>query len=263
MAQSGTGGPRPGAPFTSDFHLSITKALADQLSASLAKLEPAQLSDDTLAGVAPRGGVYQLFYNTELVYIGKADRNLADRLRQHKRKITGRENIRTIDIAFTALYVDEDLSAVAPETLLINQHRTSGALPWNFNGFGNKDPGRERDTSAVEDDHFDRLYPADLEFVCETVTVGRHLVGDVLVLLKRELPYVFRYAGGNRSKSSQPREYWENSIDIPAPRMSAIELFKIIASAMPGWQITALPGYVIMYKERRQFPSQRWAIYND
>jgi len=26
---------------------------------------------------------------------------------------------------------------------------------------------------------------------------------------------------------------------------------------MPAWQITALPGYVIMYQERRDYPSAR------
>ena len=38
---------------------------------------------------------------------------------------------------------------------------------------------------------------------------------------------------------------------------SADYLFAAIAEALPGWQVTALPGYVIMYPENRTYPSAR------
>lgn len=256
---------RPGSSpidiaFVADFRLSITQALADQLSASLAMLQPAPLTIVELSHIAPRGGVYQLFHNENLVYIGKADSNLAERLKQHHRKISGRENITVTEITFTALYVDEDLSAVAPETLLINKHKVAGSLAWNFNGFGNKDPGKERDTSAVEHDHFDYLYPANLEYHCQGISEGTYSVGELLALLKKELPYIFRYEGGNRAKSKQPSEYGERIVHVDQNAPSAKQLFQLVAEVMPDWQITVLPGYVIMYREKRSFPSQRAVI---
>lgn len=243
---------------TSEFRLSITRALGDQLSDALAKLSPAALTVEHISNVTARGGVYQLYLRGDLVYIGKADRNLRDRIGIHRRKVSGRENISVDDMSFIAVYVDEDLSAVAPETLLINRHRGLGELPWNFNGFGNKDPGRERDTSAVQENHFDTLYPANLELICEGLDPGEHSVADVLLSLKAELPYTFRFQGGGKATSKMLVDYSQATVGIPASPVTANVIFELIGKAMPaGWQITALPGYVIMYKESKHYPSAR------
>lgn len=242
---------------TGDFRLSITRALGDQLASELEVLQPASLTENALAAVLSRGGVYQLFHLGDLVYIGKAESSVPDRLRQHRRKLSGRENMHVSEMSFTALYVDEDLSAVAPETLLIDRHRGAGALRWNFNGFGNKDPGKERDTSRVEADHFDALYPANLAVRCN-VRRGVYEVGRLLAELKSDLPYVLRYQAGNRRRDLQPSEYWDTSVEVPADDMTAGELFELLSEVLPSeWQITVLPGYVIMYRERRSYPSAR------
>jgi hypothetical protein len=242
---------------TAEFRLSITKALGDQLAAALATLVPAPLRADELAKLQPRGGVYQLYHNGEFVYVGKADRSLPTRLTDHLRKISGRANISLDDMGFTALYVEEDLSAVAPETLLINRYRATGGVPWNLNGFGNNDPGRRRDDTRFEPPHFDALYPANLDLPCERITAGTYKVVDLLRQVKATLPFVFRYQNGDRRPAAQPAIYHQTIVSITRDYPTADAVFAVIATAMPDWQITALPGYVIMYREQRHYPSAR------
>lgn len=242
---------------TAEFRLSITKALGDQLATSLEQLTPGPLDPHTLSTLERRGGVYQLYLHNDLVYIGKADTSLPQRLDQHRRKIDGRLNIDTGDMTFTSLYVDEDLSAVAPETLLINRHRTKGETPWNYNGFGNKDPGRQRDTSTVDPGHFDALYPADMSYPCHQVTAGGYTVSELLARLKTSVPWVFRYQAGTSKPANQPDEY-STTLTVPVDSPPAEDVFTIVIGALPpGWQLTVLPGYAILYREQRAYSSAR------
>lgn len=243
-------------PATAEFRLSVTRALSDQLAEALSRLTPMPLTVDNIHTLEERGGVYQLYYKGGLVYIGKADRSLLDRVSMHRRKLSGRLNLSPGEISCTAMYVDEDLSAVAPEALLIARHRDEGGAPWNFNGFGNNDPGRERDTSKVALTHFDTQYPANLEYVVP-IPVGSYAVGDLLMRLKSALPYVFRYQDARKRPSDQPPDYWHNFLMVEAEELTARRLFERLAESLPGWQITALPGYVVMYKESRDYPAAR------
>lgn len=244
-------------PSIAEFRLSITRALADQLADALVLLTPAPLQSGQLAQVEPRGGVYQLYHRDTFVYVGKADTSLPSRLGQHLRKISGRDNISLQDMGFTALYVEEDLSAVAPETLLIKRYREIGEAPWNTNGFGNNDPGRMRDNTQFEPPHFDALYPANLDFPCQGINAGTYQAVDLLRDVKTALPFVFRYQDGDRKKTAQPAAYHQTTVNIPTANPTADTVFTLVAHAMPGWQITALPGYVIMYKEQHTYPSAR------
>ncbi|RIR68079.1 Eco29kI family restriction endonuclease [Mycobacteroides abscessus] len=246
---------------TGEFRLSLTKAMADQLEEALRQLVPSPLQEEELADVATRGGVYQLYRRGDLVYVGKADTSLQERLDQHRRKIRGRVNVTLDEMTFTALYVVEDLSAFAPEKLLIDRYKAERTSPWNFNGFGNKDPGRERDTSAVEVSHFDSLYPANSDWICTSIAAGSHRLVDLLATLKKELPFVFRYQDGNMKKSSQPKLYHDMIVEIPEAGMTADDIFAEIALYLPAdWQITAFPGYVIMYREQKAY-KHAWKIY--
>ncbi|MES9553117.1 MULTISPECIES: GIY-YIG nuclease family protein [unclassified Streptomyces] len=105
-----------------EFKLSITKALGDQLAAALDDLMPAPLTSEIIQALRPLPGVYQLYKGDDLVYVGKADKSLPQRIEKHFRKISGRRNISLAEMSFTCLYVDEDFGAVAPERLLINKH---------------------------------------------------------------------------------------------------------------------------------------------
>ena len=239
-------------PASGEFKLSISQALTDQLQARLKLLTPELLTQENLSPLKPRQGVYQLYVGTTLVYIGSAAASLPARLRQHLRKISGRQGISIEDVGFTCLYVDEDLTVLAPEDRLIAVFREAGVSPWNFNGFGNKDPGRNRDATQMPPEHFDRLYPMDLNRICE-IESGSRPVAELLAELKAGLPFLFRFERSAKALE----EYQDVEVTVPEAGMSAEELLGIIAAALPDFQVTALPGYVIMYRERRLYPDAR------
>jgi hypothetical protein len=207
-----------------------------------------------LQNVDTTPGIYQLYLSGELVYVGKADRNLRGRLADHHRKIIGRLNINIADVTFTGLYLEGTWIPVGPEQMLIKKREGQGVKPtWNFNGFGINDPGKERDTTNFGPDHFDVLYPANLDFVIGTVTAGTYPISELLPVVKRELPYLFRY----ENQWARHPDYLSSQVTVKSSPM-AREVFDALVTALPsGWQITALPGYVIMYKNLRSYPSAR------
>ena len=239
---------------TEHFTFNMMGALAEQLDAALPYLTPDPLDLAHLEAVKQEPGVYQLRLGGELVYIGKADRDLRSRLGDHRRKISGRLNIALSDMTFTGLYLDGTWIPVGPEEMLIKLHQGRGLLPWNNNGFGNNDPGRERDTSRVGPEHFDSLYPADLQFPLP-VSRGTYELPEFLLLVKRLLPYVFRF----ENQWARHPDYAGRVIDLDGHGFISAEVaFSAISRALPpGWQLTALPGYAILYKESRNYPSAR------
>lgn len=239
--------------FHEDFRLSITKALGDQLSDALAKLGRAPLTEASLALVNERPGVYQLYLDGQFVYVGKAEKSLRDRLGNHLRKLSGRRNIELSEVMFSCLYVAEDFSALAPEQLLISRHKDAGEIPWNSNGFGNKDPGRQRDKTILKAKHFDVAYPINLDLPVEGLTEGQYTLDTLLAAVKSGLPYVFRFEKMPRAKSTV--------VQIDSESLTADGVFRAISAAVPSmWQITVLMGYVIMYAESTIYDSA-WRYY--
>lgn len=237
-----------------DFKLSITKALGDQLAEALTTLTPAPLTEENLKSLRGLPGVYQLRFRGELVYVGKADKSLPVRLGKHLRKLSGRVGIDLEDITFTALYVEEDFSAVAPEKLLINRFSAVGEASWNNNGFGINDPGKERDTTVFDPKHFDQIYPANLDWVIDGLTPGGQTLFDLLKKVKDSLPYTFRFS---REKEHQAL-YQETTVALNTTSATADELFRVISGALPApWRVVALPGYVILYPNQSVYRSAR------
>lgn len=239
---------------TRHFTFDLTGALARQLEASLPGLTQAPLTLDALEEVQAAPGIYQLYLRGELIYIGKADKNLRARLADHHKKISGRLRISIDDMSFTGLYLEGTWIPVGPEQMLINARKQmTGAEPlWNTNGFGMNDPGRERDTTNFKDDHFDVMYPADLGYVIESLQPGSYPVSQLLPAFKQALPYVFRY----ENQWAKHSDYLASQMAITQSPVTAAQVFDaLIDSLPPGWQITALPGYVIMYKNTRPYPS--------
>ncbi|MDR7302258.1 Eco29kI family restriction endonuclease [Haloactinomyces albus] len=239
-----------------EFKLSITQAMADQLEAALNRLTPAALTTEYLKELEVRGGVYELYLRGERVYVGKASDDLPGRLSQHRRKVSGRAGIELADMGFKCLYVDEDLEAAAPERLLIKEYKKTGSAPWNTNGFGSKDPGVERDTTMVKAKHFDALYPADLDLTIQSLEPGLYPIKKYLQAVKDELPFNLRFPREKKpyiqEDGSQP------SVEVPERALPARELIRMAIEALPeGWQATALPGYVILYREDRDYKSAR------
>lgn len=230
--------------YVGEFQLSVTRALRDQLLERLTALTAAPLTPESLATLARRGGVYQLFDGDELVYVGKSTRDLPGRLLQHHRKLLGRGGGILERVGFRCVYVSEDLDALAPEKMLIDTLRQHGQAAWNTNGFGNKDPGKERDNSLVEAGHFDRLFPINMD-----LEVGVSQSANALELaraLKAALPYNFRFANTGAPASALERQPLVG-IDFSSAR-PVREWVMLLAEAMPpGWSIIQLPGYLIGY----------------
>ncbi|GAA4017714.1 hypothetical protein GCM10022384_70230 [Streptomyces marokkonensis] len=245
-----------GTQYHKDFTLSITKALGDQLAKALKGLDRAPLAEENLARLKEKPGVYQLYLNDEFVYVGKADKSLPARLRNHLRKISGRRNISLEEMAFSCLYVAEDFSALAPEQLLITHHKGQGDIPWNNNGFGNKDPGRQRDSTVLKRNHFDVLFPIDLDRPVEGLQAGETTLHTLLESIKTGLPYNFRYG--------KVAEFKTRRVHVPADGMTADEVFRLISAEIPTkWQVTALMGYVIMYDDSPIEYKSAWRYYRN
>lgn len=237
---------------SAEFRLSITKALGDQLSDAILALERAPLEKARINALRPVGGVYQLYRGENLVYIGKADKSLPERLGQHLRKISGRQNITPAEMSFTCLYVAEDLSAVAPEKLLIKRSQGDGEAPWNTNGFGNKDPGRQRDTTMVKEKHFDRHFPINLDVTIE-LPPGPQTLKKFLESVKEALPYNLRYQQTLKAKKN---DLALSNIPVHPLQMTAREVFRFTVDVLPpGWRLSALPGYAILYEEAKPYKS--------
>jgi hypothetical protein len=241
---------------TRHFTFDLTGALALQLEAALPGLTQAPLNLPALVDTEAVPGIYQLYLRAELIYIGKADRSLRGRLTDHHRKISGRLNISIEDMSFTGLYLEGTWIPVGPEQMLINKRKlVTGAEPlWNTNGFGMNDPGKERDTTTFKDGHFDVMYPANLDYVIEALEEGVYPANELLPVLKHSLPYVFRH----ENQWARHPDYLTSQVPITQSAPTATQAFDALINALPpGWQITALPGYVIMYKNIQPYPSAR------
>ncbi|MFJ8888959.1 GIY-YIG nuclease family protein [Streptomyces sp. NPDC102402] len=249
-------GSNDGTQYHKDFTLSITKALGDQLAVALAGLARAPLAEESITRLKEKPGVYQLYLNGEFVYVGKADKSLPTRLRNHLSKISGRRNISLDEMAFSCLYVAEDFSALAPEQLLISHHKGMGDIPWNNNGFGNKDPGRQRDSTVLKQNHFDVLFPIDLDRPVKGLQAGETTLHELLETIKAGLPYNFRYG--------KSPEFKTRHVHVPAAEITADEIFRLVSAEIPSkWQATALMGYVIMYDDSPTAYRSAWRYYRD
>jgi Eco29kI restriction endonuclease len=246
-----TGDPSPQA--SAEFKLSITRALADQLADALSRLQPAPLTPDRVESIQPRPGVYELYLDDQRVYVGKASKSLPARLHNHLRKLSGRSQIQLGDVTFQCLYVDEDLEAAAPEKMLIKKYRNQGGAPWNTNGFGNKDPGRRRDHSLVKSNHFDALYPINLDLSIRSIPTGTYPVREFLDKVKSSLPFNLRF---DKDSQRARGDYRLLTVDIPPKELHVRDLVRLAVEALPeGWQATALPGYMILYPEQDTYES--------
>jgi hypothetical protein len=236
----------PQQPCDSDFRLSITKALGDQLGEAVRLLTPAPLRTSELDRLKREPGVYQLYRNGTVVYTGKADQSIPSRLGNHLRKISGRQGISLDEMSFICLYLAEDLSALAPETLLIKQFTESGYSSWNRNGFGNKDPGQRRETTLVKSNHFDAQFQINLDFVISLEGGDREL-RKLLNEVKAALPFNFRYAQTLKRVNPVSRRV----VNLEGGDYSAREIFECLLAHLSSedWQVTALPGYAILYPE--------------
>jgi hypothetical protein len=99
-------------------------------------------------GVGPKlSGVYALYWKGEMVYVGKATRELTKskrdlraRLNEHVGKIEGRQNISLDEMQVRYLTFESEWWVFAAEYALITHYSPA----WQNSGFGSKTPGRGR-----------------------------------------------------------------------------------------------------------------------
>ncbi|MFF7869131.1 hypothetical protein ACFZCT_22075 [Streptomyces qaidamensis] len=195
-----------------------------------------------VAEVPDSAGVYQLFHNGRAVFAGRAERSLHRRIIQNYRKLIGRQNISIEEMAFRFVPMDAPLVDIAPERFIIRYTDH----PWNQNGFGGKDPGRQRDRTALASSHFDLQYPIDLDWIIQHEITGESLP-QLMQAIRDSLPYMFRYG----------KDYPDQSVKNfrIASQTPAREAFAALSEGpLRGWQITAKPGYVIAYEESYDYP---------
>lgn len=179
----------------------------------------------------------------ELMYVGKDERSLPRRLEKIRRKLEGRQGIDLDEFAFSYIYIEDDMSVIAPDKMVINHLKSRGPIPWLNNGFGNMDPGRNRDLIPLRPDHFDALHPINLNAPIRINGPRKAMpVRDLLLLAKENLPYRFRF----------PSEFYElenRTVIVPEGMITADHAFRILARGLgPARQITAFLGYVTGYE---------------
>lgn len=245
-------------PFHDSFEIDIVSALSDQLIESFDGLSPAALTERNLEVIRPEQGVYLLHKDQAVVYAGKAD-NLVRRLSEHLQKLKGRRNIDPAGIGFECLYVHRNWTALAPETAVIAHYRAIEQASWNFSGFGSHDPGRNREETNKEPQGFDSMYPIRDDWACEFICAGEWNVRELLLELKRGLPFLLRFeVRGSNFRAGHPR-YNEVTVHIPRSGMPAREILARIAGAIPSRagqnpaQATIFPSHMILYFEGREY----------
>ncbi len=239
------------------FHLGFDAALGARLWRAFDEQAPVPLAEEELRKMVPRPGIFQLirkvpYLSPELVYAGKSERPLPDHLDTLRRKILGRRGILPEEMYFTSMYIEDDMSAVAPERLVIRylKEEHGARLPWNLNGFGNKDAGRERDQSELSPQHFNMVHPIDLDWALRDDGTRRTWPPkDFADFIKAELPYRFRHKLGPEYLEAAP-------LVVPQGPLSADTAFRLLARSLGDtWQISALKGHVLLYQEHTQYPN--------
>lgn len=239
--------------FFDGFELELRDALRDQLTVLLDDMSHGPLEETTVRTQIPEAqGVYQLFLDEELVYVGKTDAaaGLQKRLLRHSRKIHSRVGLDHGRVTFKAVRVYV-FTTVDLEELLIDHYKGVGApMSWQHSGFGSNDPGRRRDTSIPGS--FDSNFPINLDIAVGVSSPAT--AASLLQELKNKLAYTVRFEGDSAASRNPHPDLVRTDVSLRQERDSVREILRQIARALgPAWQITALPGYVIVYRENRRY----------
>jgi hypothetical protein len=245
-----------------EFEFDLPRVLKAELISLLDGMETGPLQPYVTAEVPEAQGVYQLFYEGALAYVGKSDAEagLRTRLSRHARKIMHRPTLLGCSVRFKAVRIMV-FTAMDLEAQLIKHYRAlnNGAAAWNGSGFGSNDPGRERETTNRRPEGFDDQHPISIDLPGEYLAPGTVPVATALATLKAVLPYTLRYQTlrneSGRARRGQPHaDLLAASVTIPpAPHTVRGLMQKIRGALGADWQVTAFASHVILYKESRPY----------
>ena len=241
-----------------DFEFDLPQALLEKLVKVFDQITAVNLHQANVKEIPEKQGVYQLFLDGRLVYVGKTDAEagLRNRLFRHALKVQHRSNLEPGRVSLKAVRVYV-FTAMDLEAELIRHYGGVKNLGWNGSGFGSNDPGKERDTTEVKATNYDAAFPIDIDKELEMSVAENEVAADVILKLKACLPYTLRFENkGGRSR--RPHIDFETT-KVPSlvgPCTTRSILTHLIEYLPTGWHATALPGYVIVYKnDKRAFPS--------
>lgn len=235
-----------------EFEFELTQALLERLVEVFDGLTAAPLKQGIVDRVRDKQGVYQLFFDGTLVYIGKTDgeAGIRTRLGRHAKKILHRKRLDPARVGFKAvrLFV---FTVVDLEKQLIAHYGGVKKVAWNGSGFGSNDPGRERDTTKIKEGNFDAVYPINIDRALDVRFKTSMRAADALARLKDALPYVLRY----QKVGGKPHEdLADTTVTIRKEHHTTRRLITSITRQLPkGWQATALKSHVILYKENEKY----------
>ena len=234
-----------------EFEFDLPGALLTHLVQVLDGMDAAPLDRPSLTEIPEAQGVYQLFLDGVLVYIGKTDAEagLFRRLTRHSRKTMHRVGLSPERVTFKAVRIFV-FTAIDLETQLIRHYTGSVGTAWNGSGFGSNDPGRKRDTS--EPGRYDSDFPLDIDRALDANFTGELSAADAIGRLNAALPYTLRVQS-RAPRSRQPHDDLVNAqVRVAASATTAREiLLDLTRQLPPGWQATALSALLILYKEAK------------
>ncbi|WP_083681203.1 Eco29kI family restriction endonuclease [Archangium sp. Cb G35] len=204
-------------------------------------------------------GIYILLQGGVEVYVGKADYDLAGRLSRHADNISARHNISLDEMSCRYIYFLEHGLVKLGEPLLIKHYNKKGRAKWNSRGFGSNDPGRKRDKGKTS--WFDEKYPIRHDYIVE-VPAGSFSALELLQALRKSLPFTLRFEEKDPQALAELGQggYFQFN-DLR--RATVTEWLAMACAHLPsGWQLTALPGRILLYREHDdRYPGQilsRW-----
>ena len=217
-----------------EFEFDLPQALLVNIIQAFSSMEYAALTPEDVEVIPETQGVYQLFHQNILVYIGKTDAQagLKERLRRHARTIQHRKNLDASQVTFKAVRIFV-FTAIDLETQLIQHYRSSNPAVWNFSGFGSNDPGRERDTTNARPEGFDAQFPVDLDRRISLNIQPSANAFDVLVALRKALPYTLRFEAVARGSRQGHTDLNATSITLPPEPFTTRDLLIYLIRSLP------------------------------
>lgn len=244
-----------------EYEIDVEKVLRDELPGVVDRAQLAPLTLEAIARIPERAkGAYVLFENGHPVYAGKTDtrHGFRSRLARHHHTIQDRIGLDPGTIGFKAVRIMV-FSNFDVEAILIDELRRKdpSALRWNFSGFGSNDPGHNRETQEPAD--FDKERPVDIDrplmFLPRDTPIGAL---DLLVAIKDELPYLFRYETDTNERG-RPKRHTIGHVDhraaapiaLPSEPITMREALRLTLEVLPKtWRATVFPDRVILYREK-------------